>query len=231
MLLKPHNSPLFWVNIYFNYGIGMLVDLSNPKRYDYPSKNYYYVKDSLILRHRFAPMQKGTANLSFSLPFTTIFSVRSLGKQYNSAGILGLETGLDYFYKENRYLSLNVGAATDRLPVDYFGPGYVQTAVAVYASARNNMLLGSFDLGYGISVSHLTWSRVPIGDSLLTTQSQKSTGLGFGFSAHYRLGKYFQLGVLYQPTLLSNSISPSFAYQHFMSLNFTLKIPVKKANK
>ena len=38
--VPAHNSTAYWVNIYFNYGIGMLVDRKNPKRYTYPSRIY-----------------------------------------------------------------------------------------------------------------------------------------------------------------------------------------------
>jgi hypothetical protein len=63
------------------------------------------------------------------------------------------KTGLDYFYRENRYLSLSLGAATDlpladkkSIPLN----GFVKTASTFYTSLRANRVLGSFDLGYGI---------------------------------------------------------------------------------
>ena len=36
--------------------------------------------------------------------------------------IIGVETGLDYFYDNNRYVSLNLGAGSDRFG-EYFGKG------------------------------------------------------------------------------------------------------------
>lgn len=66
ILLPSRSSAAYWANIYFNYGIGMLVDKDNLKRYAYPKRNYFTVKDSTIKRYSFAPIKKGTVNLSLS---------------------------------------------------------------------------------------------------------------------------------------------------------------------
>ncbi len=38
--VQAHNSIAYWLNIYFNYGFGMLVERNNPKRYTYPRRIY-----------------------------------------------------------------------------------------------------------------------------------------------------------------------------------------------
>ena len=40
--IKPKNSFMYWSNIWTNYGIGMLVDMDNPKRYSYPTNIYKF---------------------------------------------------------------------------------------------------------------------------------------------------------------------------------------------
>jgi hypothetical protein len=222
--LLPKSSFAYWFNIYCNYGIGMLVDKDNPKRYGYPRRNYFKLHDSTIKRVRFAPIKKGTVNLSLSLPFTTIFNVQTIDNHQNSAGVLGLEAGVDYFYRNNTYLSINVGAATDRFG-EYFGPGYVQTATTLYTSLRNNHVVGSFDLGYGFNVSRPKWTIRTLGDTIQINESVKSIGLGLSLSAQCRIGNYFRLGMLYQPNLLNTSFKPSFNYQHYISLNLVWKLP------
>lgn len=46
--VKPNNSFMYWSNIFCNYGIGMLVDRKNPKRYSYPKRIYINSTDTII---------------------------------------------------------------------------------------------------------------------------------------------------------------------------------------
>ena len=225
--LKPKSSFAYWYNICSNYGIGMLIDKDNPKRYGYSNRNYLKLEDTMIKVFRFAPTNKGTTNLSLSIPFTTIFDIQAINKKYESAGVFGLEAGLDYFYKTNIYLSINLGIATDRFG-EYFGPGYIQTSSTIFTSLRKNNIIGSFDLGYGINASQLKWSKQTIGDTIKINESVKSIGLGLSLSAQYRIGNYFRLGILYQPNLLNTSFRPSFNYQHYISLNLIWKLPIRR---
>ena len=226
ILLHPGSSFAYWYNIMVNYGIGMLIDKNNPKRYAYPVRNYLKLRDTTIKRSRFAPIEKGTFNLSLSPTFATIFCIQAKDKKYNSAGAFGLEAGVEYFYRNNTYLSLNLGTATDRFG-EYFGPGYVETATTLFTSLRNNNIVGSFDLGYGINVSRQRWTIHTLGDTIKINESIKSIGLGLSLSAQYRVGSYFRLGVLYQPDILNTSFKPSLNYQHYISLNLIWKFPVR----
>ena len=228
IILKPKSSFAFWYNIYCNYGIGMLIDKDNPKRYGYPNRNYLKLQDTTIKNFRFAPTNKGTINLSLSLPFTTFFNIQTIDKQFNSAGVIGLEIGLDYFYKNNSYLSVNLGTATDKFG-DYVGTGEIQTADVIFASLRKNSIVGSFDLGYGLNASLLNWSKQTIGATTTINESVKNLGLGLSLSAQYRLGNYFRLGILYQPDLLNTSFKPAFSYQHYISLNLIWKLPIRRS--
>ena len=225
--LKPKSSFAYWYNICSNYGIGMLIDKDNPKRYGYSNRNYLKLQDTTIKILRFAPTNKGTINLSLSLPFTTIFDIQAINKEYKSSGVFGLDAGLDYFYKDNSYLSINVGTATDRFG-EYVGTGYIETASTIFASLRKNNIVGSFDLGYGINLSQLKWSKQTIGDTTKINASVKNIGLGLSLSAQYRIGNYLRLGILYQPDLLNTSFKPSFNYQHYISLNLIWKLPIRR---
>jgi hypothetical protein len=226
IILHPKSSFAYWFNIYANSGIGMLIDKNNPKRYAWSVRNYLKLKDTTIKRYRFAPIEKGTINLSLSPTFSTIFSIQAKDKRYNSAGVFGLEAGVEYFYRNNNYLSINVGAATDRFG-EYFGPGYVETATTMFTSLRNNNIVGSFDLGYGINASRQKWTIHTLGDTIKINESIKSIGLGLSLSAQYRVGSYFRLGILYQPNILNTSFKPSLNYQHYISLNLIWKFPVR----
>ena len=171
IVLKPKNSFAYWCNIISNYGIGMLVDKGNLKRYAYPKINYISVEDTGITVKSAAPIKKGTINLSLSVPFTTVFNIIDSSGKYNSAGIFGLEAGADFFYRNNAYLSVNIGAATDVF-AEHIGLGYYETGNTFYASIKNNNVTGRFDLGYGISLSKLKWTKITV-DSFNTFYKSK----------------------------------------------------------
>jgi len=222
--LQPRNSFAWWYNILSNYGIGMLVDRNNPKRYSYPSWTYLAANDTVVCYHRFPPVAKGNLRLSLAYSPVNVFNVLSPEGKYNTGGIFGMEAGIDYFHKTDRYISLAVGAATSVAPVEHLGKGYLRTGNALYANIRYNYVIGSFDLGYGGSISKLIWARTTFGDTVNLDMHTHSIGFGPSLSAQYRIGNSFRLGLLYQPTLLSVDHSPAFNYQHYISINLCWKI-------
>jgi len=222
----PHNSIAWWVNIE-NYGAGMLVDRKNPKRYAYRHWNYLTLKDTMIVWRRFAPVPKGTVYGSLSVSLANTFSMRSPQGRSITGGPIGLGLGIDYFYKSDRFLSFSAGAATSAF-VDHIGKGYYNVGRTFFGAVRNNLIIGSFDLGYGLSVSDLLWSKFTISDTVNRDRSFRNSGIGFSFSAHYLLGKYLRFGILYQPTLFSIDRSSSFGYQHYLSAGLIWSLPIKQ---
>ena len=231
VLFRPRSSFAYWFNIYANYGIGMLVDRDNLKRYCYSSRNWLTIKDTMVYRRRFAPLPKGTMRLSVGLPLVNVFQLKSQNRIYTSGGLFGLEAGLDYFYKTDGYISLSAGAATDAGLGERFGKGYYERGRSLYASIKNNHVIGSFDLGYGVSFSGLEWKRLPYGDTIHLHESVKSTGLGLSLSGQYRFGNYFRMGVLYQPNIFSTNLTPAFNYQHYMAVNLLWKLPLNRVTR
>jgi hypothetical protein len=222
--LRPTRSFAYWYNILSNYGIGMLVDKNNMKRYAYPIRNYFSVKDTTITISRFAPVEKGSMNLTISLPFMTQFTIKTTDRTYISAGIFGAEAGWEYYYKRDHYLSLHAGAATDAFG-EYIGPGYFDMGNTLFTSVRNNTIIGSFDFGYGIHLSQLKWIR-HYRDTTKTDQAVKNKGLGVSVSTQYRIGNYFRIGAIYQPMLLAVNSRPFANYQHYLSINLIWKFPI-----
>jgi hypothetical protein len=226
--LKPKNSFAYWLNIPENYGIGMLADKDNVKRYDYPIRNYLKAKDSMVERTRFCPIEKGSINFSLSLPFINMFDVKTRNTNYRSGGPFGVEGGIEYFYKQNRYLSINTGAATDAFGEYWlFDSGYFDHNTAWFTAFRNNHVVGSFDFGYGIHLSQLKWTR-QFGDSSKKTLSVKNVAMGPAFSSQYRVGNYFKIGVLYQPMFIDIRSRSFTKYQHYLSFAAIWKLPLKR---
>lgn len=232
IVVRSHNSVAYWANIYFNYGIGMLVDRDNPKRYAYPNRIYVQQQGDKIVRSRFAPTQKGTINWHIAIPYANSFYIKTPYGYRSSGGFWGIESGLDYFYKTNRYVSVYGGAATDySIPfpagVDYFGE--YQSFSGFYINARNNYRFGRFDLGYGIAYSVLRWQVINSADStLFAPQTKNNSALGLSLNSSFRLGKFFQLGLLYQPYLVSWDDKIKTGYQAQFSIELIWKIPITR---
>lgn len=232
--LKSHNSFAYWVNIYFNYGIGMLVDKETPKRYAFPKMTYLHRQDSNIVASRFAPTIKGTINWHIALPHVNFFYVAEQKGYRNSGGFWGVESGLDYFYKDDRFVSVYGGAATDffvPVPAAVDIRGEFQSSTGIFVNARNNHRIGSFDLGYGISYSRLYWRKTNNIDSTFIPETKKNSAFGLSFSSSYRFGKLFQLGLLYQPYFLRIDSRVGVGYQHQISIELVWKIPVRRLSQ
>ena len=230
--LLPRNSFAYWYNIFGNYGIGMLVDRDNLKRYGYPARNYISGGSNLLKIQRFAPVRKGTINLTLAVPFTTLFSLTAFDKHYQYGGIFGIEPGLEYFYRDNRYLSFSLGGGIGGRGrfVEHFGRGHIESVSAVYTSLRSNRVIGSLDLGYGINLSQLSWNDLTYGDTINVNKSIVTNGAGLSLNGTYRIGQYFRIGILYQPNLINLS-HPAFDYQHYISLNLIWKLPITKCRQ
>ncbi|MBS1653904.1 MAG: hypothetical protein JSU05_03590, partial [Bacteroidetes bacterium] len=192
------------------------------------SSNYIFIKDSSIRIKRFENLQKGTVALSFSFPLITGFVIKPEGKPYRSAGLFGIEAGADYFYRENRYLSLHTGAGTDATFVEYFGTGYIEHAAVLYSNIRNNYVLGSFDLGYGINFSQFIWKRQTLGDTINMDQTIKNNAIGLSLSANYRISNHLRMGMLYQPCFINTGAQRADGYQHYICLKMSWMFPLRK---
>jgi hypothetical protein len=227
--LRPHYSFAFWLNIDY-FGLGMLVDFNNPKRYGYNHWNYLALKDTTIILRRFAPVPKGTMYFSLlPLPSVNLFSLKSPEGQSTPGGPLGLAVGVDYFYKPDHYVSFSAGTGTSAF-VDHIGNGYFNTGHTLFGNVMNNHVIGSFDLGYGLSFSELLWEKMEVTDiyTVSLDRSVRSAGIGLSFSAQYRITKNLRLGVLYQPTLFSVNSRPAFGYQHYISAGFVWKWRIRR---
>jgi hypothetical protein len=225
VFLQPKRTYSWLLNAKYLFGPNEPTDYYVGKRWIYPRKSFVTANDSIISGRRIALEERGGVYVTIS-PSIPIIDLKTDYGRYLTAGVVGIELGVDYFYKKNKFLSFNIGAATDALPVDHFGD-FDEEANVLYTSMRNNMVFGSFDIGYGISFSRLFYYRNYF-DSSYRRESISTTGLGLSFSAHYKLARNFKVGFLYQPNLISLNSSPTFSYQHYMAVQCTLDIPTKR---
>jgi hypothetical protein len=230
IILKPINSFAYWWNIEY-YGIGMLVDKNNKKRYAHHVWNYFSIKDT-IQRQRFPPITKNSLTLSLAVSPANGFNVKANNTLYTSISILGAEGGLDYHYKPKQFVSLSIGSSgNEHSIVDHIGPGYIQWQRVFYMNLCNNNVIGDFSLGYGLNISRLQWGQRLNGDTLNRSELISNTAIGPSFSAQYRLGQYSHLGILYQPCLFILNNNSPWNYQHYISVRFIWELPINKAAK
>jgi hypothetical protein len=232
--IKAINSIEYWANIAYFYGIGMLIDNRNPKRYTYPPKIYLNSTDTINKYYNYYERwnNKGQLLLHLSLPHINSFLLtpENEGTKSNT-GFWGISLGLDYFHSKNQYVNLSLSGVSD-----FFAPvpaavdiwGEYELMSSAYLSLSNNHKIKRFSLGYGLSYVENTWDLRDYGgdETVPTREPVKKTNyaLGLIFSSYFQATPNFYLGVIYRPTLLRPDIKPTFKYEHLISIDFAWKI-------
>lgn len=229
--IPARKSFTYYLNIPYNYGIGMLVDQSNPKRFTYPRRVYL---DSSWRIKLLPPTRKGDFNFQISLPYVNSFILQPTGQAIaKKNGFWGLSVGADYYHEDQQYLSLNLHTVTD-FPLPILAPiAYQDGEVFVnsnYLSVSNHHHHQRFDWGYGLSWMENRWGQDFLGgstDTLPTTSSfnrQRHQALGLQFSGYYFTGRSFHLGLIYRPSFIRLYTTPIYKYEHLISLDLAWKI-------
>jgi hypothetical protein len=235
--LKPHGSVAFGLNYIANFGIGFLFDWKKDKRYGYCRKVYIGSKK----RSDFIPETNpaGGWDIHISLPHANAFSFRPEGEATkNHAGFLGLAAGLDYYYKQDRFLSLQSGLTTDfflPFPAAHDPNGAYEGLASLSFTLSNNYNIKRFTLGYGLSVARNIWSYayydwsgvnpVPVRTNAV---NRKWTALGLVFPAYFKTGRHFRIGLIYRPTFYRPDSEEKFLYEHLISLDLAWKIRLNR---
>lgn len=236
--VNPGNSAQYYSNILFNYGIGMLVDADNPKRYSYPSVIYLNSEDTLNEYYIYPQASpKGKFAFHFSLPHINSFYLKPDNESIKSnTGFWGLSLGLDYYHTDNQFLNISISGATDFFlpipaPVDLYGKHELMNSV--YVSTSNNHFMNWFTVGYGLAVGRDNWSLRDYGsqpDSSATPLPIKDPinktnfSMGTIFTIYYRHSEVFNIGLVYRPTFVRFSSAQVFRYEHLISIDFAWKI-------
>jgi len=232
--IRPHRSYFaFWfANIYTNYGLGMLLDYSNDKSFEYPIYNYFTKVDNKIKNVRFRPIPEKKVKFIIGIPVVNLFHIQTDSGKINSASGLGISGGIEYFLKKNIYLSLNAGITLDPFTIRHdtinelydfrdFYFGFTELSSAKYLSLRINKISPRFEYGIGLTLTNLKWSsnnRTYLTDStyFYTPIFYKSINLGLSSDLRLRLTPNFNLGVQYQPSFYDFK-HKTYSYQHFIT--------------
>jgi hypothetical protein len=238
--IKSRNSFWWWFNIPYTYGIGMLVDMNNPKRYSYPKRIYINSADTISRYYRYSQSDnKGELHLHLSLPHFNFFhSVPENENALNNTSFWGATIGLDYYYSKNQFVNFGVSFAFGLIfpipaAVDFTGD--IELGSSQYISISNNHKIRRFSIGYGLCFARNTWfynyidrwdPPPPTRDLYPVTKTHYSFGLVF--PAYFQLSENFNLGLVYRPTFYRPFLPNKFAYEHLISIDFAWKIRVKK---
>ncbi len=233
-MLKPHRSYFaYWfANIYTSYGLGMLIDHSNDKSYEYPIYNYFTRVNGQIKNVRFKPVPEKKLKFTFGVPLINFYHLQTDSGKINSASGLGIFAGFDYFLRKEVYISMAAGVSINMYSsrndtvnkLHYFreyGFGLNEASSANYLNFRINKLSPRWDYGIGFTLTNLKWysnNMSDLTDSTYTYShaSRKSLNLGLTGDIRARLTPNFSIGLEYQP-LFFDFQHKKYTYQHFIS--------------
>lgn len=230
--ISARSSFAYYLNIPYNYGLGMLVDKNNPKRYTYPRRIYL---DSSWSRgfKIFPATHRGDLNFQISFPYINSFITQPFGENRKAnTGFWGLGAGIDYYHQDRQYLSLNARTVSDFFfpipaPVTYEGGKDFMSSN--YLSLSNHHRINHFDWGYGLSWIENRWGRDVYEEIFdpgiqIIRQRKRHQALGLEFSGYYFTGPSFHIGLIYRPSFVRLYTDPIFKYEHLISVDLAWKI-------
>ncbi len=247
---SPNATFLYWNLICYPilpimYG----VDFTNQKRFYYGKSIFLDSHDTTgIIRPTISkryydywtksfPTNKGQINLTYSLPWVNNFYLQpNQEPSKTNTGFWGISAGLEYFYKENKYISLTGSAVTDffiPFPAAVDFRGEVENMYSISTSLTDNYRFRRFAFGYGLNLSRNIWELVYY-DSFdpppptRAPVTKCSNSIGFTLNAYHQIGKHFYVGLIYRPTFLKIYPDVDLKYEHLISLDFKWKIRIKK---
>ena len=229
--------------------VAYLIDLTNRKRYYYGkivSLNLYnsstIIKPTILkhyekyISHTY-PTSQRQINLTLSLPWINNFYLHPQNETTKAnTGFWGISAGLEYYYKNNKYLSLTASALMDffvPVPAAVDISGEYALMSSTYFSLMDNYKFKRFSVGYGLNYSRNTWdyryyTRFNPPPPTREPVKKTSNSVGLTINGHYQIGKHFFIGLIYRPTVLAVKPTPQFKYEHLISMEFAWKIRLRK---
>lgn len=235
VLLKSKLTPLFFSNLLFNYGIGMALEIDKPNIFNYSPQTYLTFKNGSVKAISGIFKNKGDLDLHIGIPHFNFFNAKTLNKNINTGGFWGIESGFDFYHKNKQFVSINIGNVTN-FPIPIIGAikltGERNSVSTYYLNLRNNHLINRLALGYGLSASKIFWILRNYSGNIIPEKERYNLAFGFSLNSSFLLRDWIQFGVFYQPYLLSYEKKLSFDYQHQISAEMNLKLPlISKRNK
>lgn len=201
----------------------------------------FHVQENNIVLTQTEPTSSEQVNLSsgqilfhLSLPYMNgfHFNVHNEGTK-NNFGFMGYSFGLDYFYQTNRFLSLSFSEILDYYrPFAFVGRSDEYEGMNSYViNFANFYKINQFSIGYGLHFSKNRWSLVNNfwneDSSARIPYRKDNNAVGLSLNTYYQISRYFYLGLVYRPSIISLNNKPMFSYEHSISIDFALKFNIK----
>lgn len=254
-IIRPSLNPMFLFGnlcLFTLSPAGYLVDLTNSKKYYYGEEIYLDIHDTIsiihtplyLITHKYLNKEyenrENQLNIILSVPYVNSFYLRPPSEtgKYNT-GFWGLSAGIEFYTTPTTSYMLSALAATDYMipiPVGVEKFGEYETLYTLHASGTYQMKHKRFNTGIGLSLASNIWSLNYRGEPdtavvYRTPVTKRNQSIGFHFNIDHQLNEHFFVGIMYRPTFYQFSPQTKFNYEHFISLNFQLKMSISSGKK
>lgn len=178
----------------------------------------------------------GQIELMFSIPFVNTFYSKPEGMTNKSGiGFWGISGAIGYQYAKHKFVSLIASSqiqyeAPVPMGMDYES-GILEDQYSSNISLINNYQLKKFIFGYGLSYSWYVWRVRYFGEDYMPPNqidnSVANQSIGLNLNTYYRIGKHFNVGLIYRPDFLMVNPSVKVNYQHSISIDFCWRWRIK----
>lgn len=215
VVLKSRLSSAFWIgNVFSPIGIlGHLIDLKSPKRFTYRECVYakFDEEHSQVDFHNWVPRIKDQIEWEIASVGINQFYLNRGGQYGVYRGLLGVATGLKYYFSNKNSIGVEIGLFTDfpapvPVPIDW-GAEYHFTTGNI-GGLQLGVDLNRMTLGCGLQANYLDHGSselVELGQGALDTLHYSVTlnNLGLSLSASYRLSNGASLRLSYYPSFIA----------------------------
>jgi len=178
----------------------------------------------------------GQIEVMFSIPFVNTFYSQPEGMTGKSGtGFWGISGAIGYQYAKHKFVSIIASSQIQyEVPVPMgidYESGILEDQYSSNISLINNYELKKFIFGYGLSYSWFVWRVRYFGEDYIPPNqidnSVKNQSIGLNLNTYYRIGKHFNVGLIYRPDFLMVNPSVKMNYQHSISIDFCWRWRIK----
>ncbi len=246
--IKPTLTDAFLIyNLIWNYAapVAYIIDLQTPKRFYYGHQLFFDTNDTssvIIPEYRKSfedyfytphPTKRNQFNLFISFPHINSFHLKPQGEEPKiNTGFWGISLGLEYFYRANKYFTINVNSVSDfyvPIPASPNIEGPYEAMNSAYISVSDNFKFNRFTFGYGLCTAYNLWAvrdgtYMDIGRKRFKKNISKSHySLGVVVNGYHRIIEDLYFGIIYRPTLLNLQYPDRLRYEYLVSISLGWK--------
>ena len=249
-LVKAYPSPTFlYGNLLFSTlaPLAYAIDFTNQKRFNYGKSIFLNSSDTTCIIgptvgkgsysywNRIDPQKKEQIYVTVSNPLINTFYIHPLQEtSKTSVGFLGISTGVEYFYRDTKYVALTGNAVFNLFfpPTTPTSFGSTHSMNSMYISLTDNYKHGRFNTGYGINFSKNTWVSARRVDYASRTRIERiakpDNSIGIILTEYFQVNRHFYIGLIYRPTIFKVYPIGAFSYEHLISLDVKWEVRIRK---